>query len=91
MEISFSAKDFLQIIHVVDMDGAFIGPDHVQKGNVLHPVYTDEYIETSDVKGIIERNEQKAENLKRLIGVKRFIVISVWRLLFFFESRTRAS
>ncbi|MBE5961676.1 MAG: hypothetical protein E7256_09895 [Lachnospiraceae bacterium] len=66
----FSAKDFLKIIHLVDTDGAFIGEDHVEQSDNRHPFYLDTCIQTSNVKGIIERNEQKAENLEKLVGVK---------------------
>lgn len=66
----YTPKDFKQIIHIVDTDGAYI-PDE----NIIFDLdcknvsYESDGIHTVDQKGIIERNKQKTANLNRLIGV----------------------
>ena len=63
----YTAKHFKQIIHIVDMDGAYI-----PNGNVVMDAerdeifYADDGIYTSDPQGIMVRNKQKSDNLYRL-------------------------
>lgn len=65
----YTSKHFKQIIHIVDMDGAYI-----PKENVILDLEHDEIsyesdgIHTPDRQGIIERNKQKTDNLYRLRG-----------------------
>lgn len=64
----FKRSDFKRIIHVVDMDGAFI-PDNaiVEDKDAYKPIYTEEVIRTNHPEGIVKRNAQKRENINRLI------------------------
>ena len=65
----YTSRHFKQIIHIVDMDGAYI-----PKENVILDLEHDEIsyesdgIHTPDQQGIIERNKQKTDNLYRLRG-----------------------
>jgi hypothetical protein len=63
----YVAKDFKQIIHIVDTDGAYI-PDNcvIEDLNSDSVIYGDNGIYTKDVINIIMRNKQKRENLYRL-------------------------
>lgn len=64
----FKRSDFKRIIHVVDMDGAFI-PDNaiVEDKDAYKPIYTEEIIRINHPEGIVKRNAQKRENINRLI------------------------
>lgn len=63
----YTAKDFKQIIHIVDTDGSYIPDEHViEEKNCKGVYYEADGIHTADVKGIIARNFQKRENLFRL-------------------------
>jgi hypothetical protein len=63
----YKASDFKQIIHIVDMDGAYIPDDHVLEEKTAANVrYESEGIYTSDVDGIIARNKAKSDNLYKL-------------------------
>lgn len=63
----YKKTDFKQIIHIVDMDGAYISDDLVVDEEGLESiVYETEKIRTSNVEGIIKRNRQKRENIDRL-------------------------
>ena len=64
----FKRSDFKRIIHVVDMDGAFI-PENaiVEDKDAYKPIYTEEVIRTNHPEGIVKRNAQKRENINRLI------------------------
>lgn len=65
----YMSRHFKQIIHIVDMDGAYI-----PKENVILDLEHDEIsyesdgIHTPDQQGMIERNKQKTNNLYRLRG-----------------------
>lgn len=65
----YSSKNFKQIIHIVDMDGAYI-PDEkiILNSECDEVVYEADGIHTQDHQGIVERNKQKADNLYRLRG-----------------------
>ena len=64
----FKRSDFKRIIHVVDMDGAFITDNAiVEDKDAYKPIYTEEVIRTNHPEGIVKRNAQKRENINRLI------------------------
>lgn len=58
---------FQEIIHIVDMDGAFI-PDNcvIEDLSATKPVYSLTTIHTANVKGLQHRNEIKRQCLSRL-------------------------
>lgn len=63
----FRPKDINEIIHIVDIDGVFIPDKAIIKDlNVKKTVYKTNNILTKNVDLIIERNEQKRENLNIL-------------------------
>lgn len=63
-------KDISEIVHIVDMDGAFIDDEDIQVDGSLDvdasPVYEDECIRCVDAERIEKRNKQKRENLNYL-------------------------
>ncbi len=63
----FKKDDFKEIIHIVDMDGAFI-PDSnvVEDASAADPVYSLTQISTCNKKGIEQRNHHKDQNLSKL-------------------------
>jgi hypothetical protein len=63
----YTAKQFKQIIHIVDTDGTYIPDDNVIGDTTCqNPMYESDGIHTKDAKGIIDRNEKKRDNLFRL-------------------------
>lgn len=63
----YTAKNFKQIIHIVDTDGGYIKDEKIMEdSNCINPLYESDGIHTNDVRGIIARNEQKRDNLLRL-------------------------
>ena len=65
---------FQEVIHIVDMDGAYI-PDSavVEDAGVSDPIYSTTEIRTHDPEGIRSRNEQKRSNLDTISSL-----LSVW-------------
>jgi len=63
---------FQEIIHIVDMDGAYIPKDAVAEDTAAkNPIYTLTKIHTTNVSGMIDRNERKREVLDRILSVKQ--------------------
>lgn len=73
---TFRSSDFSQIIHVTDMDGAFIPNDAIVEDSTAEkPFYSITEIRTHNKSGVENRNRQKQENLKRL-----FSTYNVWNI-----------
>ena len=63
----FKKSDIALIIHIVDMDGAYIGDNLIQLDESCEePYYSTSSIKTSNVERIRLRNIQKRENLNTL-------------------------
>lgn len=63
----YTSKDFKEIIHIVDMDVAYIPDENIIEDETCkNPIYESDGIHTADQKGIINRNKQKSNSLDRL-------------------------
>lgn len=63
----FTNQDFQEIIHIVDMDGAYVPNECViEDSTITKTVYSTSNILTSSVSNILSRNEQKRNNLNKL-------------------------
>lgn len=71
---NYRASDYLEVIHIIDTDGAFIGDDKVLEAPVEDILYECDSIKTPDCQKIISRNRRKVENIKKLIYLPR-----VWK------------
>lgn len=67
----FKQKDFLEVVHLVDMDGAYIPDDNVIEGTEEKNQYMEETIETKKVQMTIDRNHQKQEILDKMTGLSK--------------------
>lgn len=67
--------DVARIIHIVDMDGAYIDDTAVRLDkSCFKPVYSKKCIRTINVESICQRNRQKRENLDALSSNKSGIL-----------------
>lgn len=58
---AYKESDILQIVHLIDTDGAFI-PESVVKAGVERDIrYFEDHIETGDVRSIQKRNKKKSD------------------------------
>ena len=65
-------EHFQEIIHLVDMDGAYISDDAVvEDPDAIDPVYSTAEIRTKNKAGIEFRNACKRSNLDRLIATNK--------------------
>ena len=73
----FKAKDFAEVIHLVDTDGAFIPQELVLYDELAEdPVYELECIKTKNVDYIRNRNNKKTAIIKKLMSTK-----TVWKTI----------
>lgn len=72
----FKPNDFLEIVHLVDMDGAYISENKVVHAEYEKPFYTYDNILTNNVIRMQIRNKQKSGILNRLITLNK-----VWRTI----------
>lgn len=72
------AKDIVSIIHIVDLDGAFIEDDQIIQKSELNEnrvtLYKADHIETWNRDEIIKRNARKRDNIRRLVEMNEITV-----------------
>lgn len=75
-ENHFCNTDFKEIIHIVDMDGAYIPDENIIEDQELNEVlYSTTEIRSNSKNKIINRNAQKSDNLNRLKSCN-----SIWNI-----------
>jgi hypothetical protein len=79
----FKPKDFLEVVHLVDTDGAYIIPEKVIFSDAEKPYYTDNNILTNNVNEMQRRNVQKTAILNRLISLNKVWGIIPYSVYFF--------
>lgn len=62
----YTDEDIVQVIHLIDTDGAFISEDKVLKANVEKTRYYTDHIETPNELSIKQRNSKKSKLLQKL-------------------------
>lgn len=63
-----SKKDISQVVHIFDMDGAYIDDSYIKKSDDDGFIYSEEGIECSDVNRVIIRNSHKREIMDYLLS-----------------------
>lgn len=73
---TFKSADFSDIIHIVDMDGAYI-PNEAIIGDTaaVKPIYSETEIRTQNKHGMEERNHRKQDCINRLASTS-----SIWNI-----------
>ncbi len=65
---AYTWNDLVQIIHIVDLDGAFIPDERVLQGSCAGIRYGEDCILTPNVASVLRRNHEKSACLKELIA-----------------------
>lgn len=80
----FRDKDYKEIIHLVDMDGAFISEENIYRDSSLNRfVYKDDGIHAKHIESVIERNNRKQEVLNILVSVDSVLGNVPYRVFYF--------
>jgi len=65
-ELGIKKSDIIRIVHLIDMDGAYIKSDQIQVEEVEEFVYSESAIIANEVERVIERNSRKQQVINRL-------------------------
>jgi hypothetical protein len=65
-ELGIKKSDIIQIVHLIDMDGAYIESNQIKAKNVNEFVYTESAIIAKSIGSVIERNSRKQQVINRL-------------------------
>lgn len=79
---SFMKSDLLQIIHLVDTDGAYISNDSIHVDDVEHFIYSTESITAKSIELVIKRNNRKKQVMDRLASCPKISKIP-YRIYYF--------
>lgn len=73
--LSIDKEDILKVIHIVDMDGAYIDENHIRENKLIDGFrYYQNRIEARNIDEVIDRNKRKTENLNVLSELKKVFV-----------------
>jgi len=79
----YKKSDILNIIHLVDTDGAYISDDLVLKKDVDNIEYNTQNIYAKNIDNIKKRNKQKSQILSKLSSTNAVYVNLPYRIYFF--------
>lgn len=66
-EIKLFESDLVSVVHLVDMDGAYVSDDCIREMNPIdHWIYNQDVIFVSSKEEAVKRNKRKRENLEAL-------------------------
>ncbi len=81
----YDQNDFLEVVQIVDMDGAYINDKAIVRAVNGKTVYLKDRIEVDIPERIIHRNRKKRDNLNRLISLNK-VWGSIPYSIYFFSS-----
>lgn len=85
-KFSLDREDILKVIHIVDMDGAYINENVINESSEVEEFkYNETYILAPCKEKVIERNERKAKNLNTLSCLNK-VNVSLNYSLYYFSS-----
>lgn len=67
----FKQNDYLEVVHLVDMDGAYIPDERVIETEMDSLLYKNDEIQCKDAMSIIKRNHQKQEVINRMLTISK--------------------
>ncbi len=76
----------MEVVHIIDTDGAFIDDGAVRYADTEDPQYFDDGIETKNVAGIISRNRRKSAIIERMLEIKNLMSKTIPYSVYYFSS-----
>jgi hypothetical protein len=65
-ELGIKKSDIIQIVHLIDMDGAYIPSNQIQVEDIEGFVYSESAIIAKSLERVVERNNRKQQVINRL-------------------------
>lgn len=79
----FKQSDYLEVVHLIDMDGAFVPDENVIETKNGDLIYEPDNIRCKDVSGIKKRNHQKQEVVNRMLTISKVWTCIPYSVYFF--------
>lgn len=80
----FKPSDYLEIIHLVDMDAAFVSEDKIYEDKSTNKfIYKEDGIYTNSIQNVIERNKRKKRLLNLLVSTNKVYRSVPYRVFYF--------
>lgn len=80
-----SPEHFMEVVHIIDTDGAFIDDKSIIYADVEEPQYFDDGIKTKNIDNIVSRNHRKRAIIERMLKISS-VLKSVPYSVFYFSS-----
>lgn len=80
---TYRDSDILQVVHLIDTDGAFVSDEHVVYEDTSNPIYTLNSIKTSHVEQMKYRNQRKSSIINKLVGITKVRKVIPYTLFYF--------
>lgn len=78
-------EHFMEVVHIIDTDGAFIGDESIIFADVEETQYFDGGIKTQNIDNIVSRNHQKKTIIERMLKITT-VLQSIPYKVFYFSS-----
>lgn len=80
----FKPSDYLEVIHLVDMDAVFISEDNIYKDKSINKfIYREDGIYTNSIESVIKRNNKKKGLLNLLLSTNKVYRSVPYRVFYF--------
>ena len=82
----FKASDIKKVVHLVDMDGAYISEEAIKESDNIEATihYNNDFIYAKNVVSILARNEKKQQILNKLCTMRKTFRNIPYSVYFFF-------
>lgn len=74
---------FMEVVHIIDTDGLFLGKDFIKYADVEKPLYMEDGIYTKNVEGIVERNKKKSAVVERMLEINSILKVVPYSVYYF--------
>lgn len=79
----FKQSDYLEVVHLIDMDGAFVPDENISESKNGELLYELDTIKCKDVSGIKKRNHQKQEVVNKMLSISKVWICIPYSVYFF--------
>ena len=76
-------EHFMEVVHLIDMDGAFISEDCIFEEDTDKVIYKDTGIYTNKVLKLKERNKKKSAVIERMLDITKVLKIIPYSVYYF--------
>ncbi|MCM1303280.1 MAG: hypothetical protein NC305_10905 [Lachnospiraceae bacterium] len=76
-------EHFMEVVHIIDTDGAFIDDSSVTYADVEETQYFDDGIKTKNVDNIVSRNHQKRAIIERMLKISAVLKTVPYHVFYF--------